>query len=539
MLSSLVTKWKKNTPSLSWVRSARVEGKPRLVAPLSLGPRERVLEQLRPQGAVAPPPGAAPPLRTVQTRELGASTRCYALAHDLGRIELINAHVPPAPARRRTSLSVGHSLVLAAINRILGPTSKRACAEWDEGTGRARLVPAAAEALRSQRFGDHMPLCEAHPFAPLQREVLTRMRERFPLGAPGFVSDPTHSSPFLPPFNRRPSLPQRGRKTPKRHDLRQLSLALVVDEERGLPLSSRCSAGNVTDVVALGASLSGMLGQGRRPQAPARLTFVLAQGHVSFDHFKALHKAQVSFLAAVPAGWVRSLCQVALRASQPLALAQGRRGKGYAQSDPRLGGIDGTRRVSLRPTCSRKPVRTLDLLPQQADQPLHAVRASIQDAVVRQRPRKDRAVRRAMHQLVRPDRLNDCFAPTLPGEHGAVSDLQWEWDRRKKRQGKHRDCGQTVLLTDRQARSDHRLVVASRHQAQVEALFRIRTRRRPGLGWPAHHWTDRTRSVHALSGLVALLLIRIVLLRLQDRHLAIGVGLLTARLRGIEEALVV
>ena len=119
------------------------------------------------------------------------------------------------------------------------------------------------------------------------------------------------------------------------------------------------------------------------------------------------------------------------------------------------------------------------------------------------------------------------------------SDLQWEWDRRKKRQGKHRDCGQTVLLTDRQARSDHRLVVASRHQAQVEALFRIRTRRRPGLGWPAHHWTDRTRSVHALSGLVALLLIRIVLLRLQDRHLAIGVGLLTARLRGIEEALVV
>jgi hypothetical protein len=31
----------------------------------------------------------------------------------------------------------------------------------------------------------------------------------------------------------------------------------------------------------------------------------------------------------------------------------------------------------------------------------------------------------------------------------------------------------------------------------------------------------------------------IVLLRLQDRHLSIGVGLLTERLRGIEEALVV
>jgi hypothetical protein len=73
-MSSLVTKWKKNKPYLYWVRSARVEGKPRMVEQISLGPRERVLEQRRPQGAVAPPHGAAPPLRTVQTRECGAST---------------------------------------------------------------------------------------------------------------------------------------------------------------------------------------------------------------------------------------------------------------------------------------------------------------------------------------------------------------------------------------------------------------------------------------------------------------------------------
>ena len=77
----------------------------------------------------------------------------------------------------------------------------------------------------------------------------------------------------------------------------------------------------MTDVVALGASLSGMICQELPPQAPARLTLILDKGNVSFDNFKALHKAQFSFLAAVPAGWVRSLCQVALRAYQPLALA--------------------------------------------------------------------------------------------------------------------------------------------------------------------------------------------------------------------------
>jgi transposase len=538
-MSSLVTKWKKNKPYLYWVRSARVDGKPRIVEQIYLGPRERVLERLRTQGSGALQQGAAPPLQTVQTREFGASTLFYALVQDLELINLINAHVPPAPAGRRTSLSVGHYLALAAINRAIWPTSKRAFAEWYEGTVLARLVPAASEELSSQRFWDHMHLFEAHHFALIQRELLSRIRQRFPLGEQFLVYDTTNYYTFIHTFNSRPSLPQRGRNKQKRHDLRQLSLALVVDEEQGLPLSYRCYEGNVTDVVALGASLAGMIRQGLPPRAPARLTLVLDKGNVSFANFKALKKARFSFLAAIPAGWVRPLFQVALRAYQPLALADGRRVKVYAQSDTPLGGIDGKLLVSFSPSFYRKQVRTLDLLQHKADQKLHALRASIQDAIARKRPRQESAVRRAMNQLVRHDRLHDFFSPTLQLDHGAVTDLHWEWDWRKKRQIKHRDLGKTVLFTDRADLSDQRMVVAYRNQAKVEDMFRISTSRRPGLWWPAHHWTDSKLLVHALYCFVALLFIRIVVLRLQDHHLAIGVGLLTERLRGIEEALVV
>jgi len=83
------------------------------------------------------------------------------------------------------------------------------------------------------------------------------------------------------------------------------------------------------------------------------------------------------------------------------------------------------------------------------------------------------------------------------------------------------------------------MVLAYRSQAKVEEMFRISKSRRPGLWWPAYHWTDSKLSVHALYCFVALLLIRIVLLRLQERHLSIGVELLTERLRGIQEALVI
>jgi transposase len=184
-------------------------------------------------------------------------------------------------------------------------------------------------------------------------------------------------------------------------------------------------------------------------------------------------------------------------------------------------------------------VRTLDLLQRKAHQHLLQLQAAIQQAVERKRPRTEKAVRQEVTPIVRLDRLKDFFAFTLRLEQGQVPALRWQWDRRKKRQIKHHDVGKTVLFPDRQELEPQRLVLASRSQAKVEEMFRISKRRRPGLWWPASHWTDSKLSVHALYGFVALLLIRIVLLRLHERHLSIGVELLTERLRGMQEALVI
>jgi transposase len=539
IMPSLITKWKKGRPYLYWVRSAWVEGHSRIVEQLYLGPRDRVLEQIRVQFTSFLPPEQIPTLSTVQTREFGASALFYTLALELGLINLINAYVPPAPPGRRTSLSVGHYLILAALNRAIWPKSKRAFAEWYQGTVLARLVPAPVEELSSQRFWDHMDLFEADAFAPIQRELLTRIHERFPLREQFLVYDTTNYYTFIHTFNSRPRLPQRGRNKQKRHDLRQVSLALVVDEQWGLPLYYRCYEGHVPDVVALGTSLAEMLRHFLPQLAPARLTVVLDKGNVSFDNFHALTQAHFSFLAAIPASWVRRLSQVPLKAYQPLALPDGRRIKVYVQPQQKLGGLHGKLLVSFSPHFYRQQVRTLDRLQQQAEQKLGTLRATIQEAVVRQRPRKETAVRRALTQIVRHDRLKDFFAPTLGLHHGAVHDLHWEWDRRKKRQIKHRDFGRTILFTDRQDLSDQRMVVAYRSQAKAEEMFRISKSRRPGLWWPAHHWTDSKLSVHALYCFLAMLLTRIVLLRLQAQNLSIGVGLLTERLRGIQEACVV
>ncbi len=199
-MPSLITKWKKGRPYLYWVRSARVQGQSRIVEQIYLGPQERVMEHIRVQRTASAPPGDMPQLRTVQTREFGASALFYAVAQELGLVELINAYVPPAPPGRRTSLSVGHYLLLAALNRATWPKSKRAFAEWYQGTVLARVVPAAAEALSSQRFWDHMDMFEEAHFAPIQEALLARIRERFPLGERFLVYDTTNYYTFIHTF---------------------------------------------------------------------------------------------------------------------------------------------------------------------------------------------------------------------------------------------------------------------------------------------------------------------------------------------------
>ncbi len=538
-MPSLITKWKKRKPYLYWVRSAWVDGKSRIVEQIYLGPRARVMEQIHDQFTTTAHAEILPELKTVQTREFGATALFYALAQQLGLIDLINAHVPAAPPQRRTDLSVGHYLVLSAINRAIHPKSKRAFAEWYRSTVLTRLVPATPEQLSSQRFWDHMHLFKPDHLARIQRALLAKISERFPLGERFLIYDTTNYYTFIHTFNTRSSLPQRGRNKQKRMDLRQVNLALVVDEALGLPLYYRCYEGQVTDVVALGPSLQEMIQQFRPAQSSVRLTLVMDKGNVSGDNFKALERAGFSFIAAIPAGWVRRLYSLCLKRYQPLALPDGKRIKVYSESKKKLQGREGKLVISFSPGFYRKQVRTLDRLQQKAEQKLRTLRAGLQEAVERRHPRTERAVQREIDALVRRERLKDFFSAKLRVRQGAVYELSWTWDAHKKRQIKHRYFGKTVLFTDRQDLSEQRIVLAYRSQAKVEAMFRMSKSRQRGLWWPAYHWTDSKLFVHALYCFLALLLIRIVLLQLQEKNLSIGADRLIERLRGIEEGLII
>jgi hypothetical protein len=198
-MASLIHKLKKGHLYTYWVESKRVNGKPRIVEQVYLGPRDRVLDEIKRAYTRGSAPGPTP-LRRLQHREFGASAWLWHWADRLGLARLIDAHVPPVEAKRRTQLSVGKYLVLAAINRVIDPRSKRAFYEyWYQDSVLVRLCPAKEGELTSQRFWDHMNQVQPEHLESIQKDLVARLGQLFALGEDTILYDATNYFTLLTP----------------------------------------------------------------------------------------------------------------------------------------------------------------------------------------------------------------------------------------------------------------------------------------------------------------------------------------------------
>jgi len=131
------------------VESRRVNGKPRPIPILHLGTADQILERMlnAPQG-----------ISKLQSFQHGDVAALKAMADSLGLSRIIDRHAKPT----KRKISVGDTLLLAAINRAVRPRSKRAFADWATGTSLSRLFDLDTGRLTSQFFWDQMKLPNRH-----------------------------------------------------------------------------------------------------------------------------------------------------------------------------------------------------------------------------------------------------------------------------------------------------------------------------------------------------------------------------------------
>lgn len=539
-MATIIYKKKKGREYAYWVRSARVDGKPRIVEQIYLGPKARFMSELKAAYTRGQSPGPVP-LERVSHKEFGATAYLWRWAEELGLAEIVDRHVPP-PGRRSTQLSVGQYLVIAALNRAIEPKSKRALyADWYKDSVLSRLWKAKESELTSQRFWDHMDRIEPEHIERIQRDVLARLAERFPLGGETILYDSTNFFTFIDTFNERTELAQRGNNKQKRSDLRQLSLALFEDRETALPIYHQCYAGNQHDARAFPEAREAFLSEwmGALDRTPEQLTLVFDGGNASKKNFQHLDSDAVHYVGGVPSGWLPDLLDVDRSEYRKLELPGTKHVKAHRVRRELWGG-ERTVLVVFSPALYRTQRKTMNREEARADERLRELAEKI-DAWRESRRGKghsEKSVRRKVRGWTAREHLREYLDIDLETDGERVARLSWTWDPERKRALQRRHLGKKMIATDRHEWDDVAIVRTYRRLTRTESLFKI-SKSDPGLWWPLFHWTDSKIRVHALYCYLALLLLAIMRIELREHGVRTPLGRAIDRLRNIDEAMVV
>jgi transposase len=539
-MATLIHKKKKGHEYTYWVESKRVNGKPRIVEQVYLGPKQRVLEEIKAAYTRGRAPGPAP-LRQVRVLEFGASAWVWYWADKLQLRQIVDRHVSPPDPKRRTPLTVGTYLELAALNRAIDPRSKRAFYRyWYQSSVVSRLCPAREGDLSSQRFWDHMDRVGPEPIEAIQQDVLARLGELFELGEGTLLYDTTNYFSFIDTFNQRTELAQRGWNKQKRTNLRQLSLALFEDEATGLPIYHQCYRGDRPDVSQFETAWEALVrtwvkGLGRPAE---QLTLVFDKGNNSKGNLERLGGPEgLRYVGALPGHWVPQLLQVGLADYHKLDLPGSRHLKAY-RTRQEYWGRERTLLVVFSPTFYRKQRAVMNRQQKKAGEKIEELAAGI-DAwqQTRRGPGYRReSVERKIGDWTARDHLREYLSFELKVEDGRVVKLEWSWDRAKKRKVQRTYLGKTVLITDRDDWEDVQIALAYRKLWKSERLFRMS---KDGPWWPMGHWTDSKIQVHALYCYFALLLLAILQKQLEEAGITLRADRAIDQLRMIQETLII
>lgn len=96
----------------------------------------------------------------------------------------INQHV----SKRPQGLSVGHYMLVAAINRCVCPKSKAKIGEWFTSTPLRRLIPATKAQLSSKRFWDNMGHLDADTINDIEHDLAKRFARDETAAIKGFFA---------------------------------------------------------------------------------------------------------------------------------------------------------------------------------------------------------------------------------------------------------------------------------------------------------------------------------------------------------------
>jgi transposase len=472
------------------VESFRKNGKPRLRVLAHLGRVDDILQNHQQHSEV--------PVK-ISSVSAGAVTALHRLAQELDVAGRINrAIAPDADVQIRDGLTVGESLLAAMIARACAPRSKRAFADWAKTTYLPALMNFTAAKLTSQHFWDQMNALPVDQLTVIEQDLVREVARIEQLQWTALAYDTTNFYTHIASTNLRPELPQRGHNKQGRHDLRQMGLALVVDQETQLPLAHELYAGARSDMKTFAEFLKPVRKLLRELTGqPEQLTIVFDAGASSRQNLETMEH----YVTAVRPSDHRALLAEAAGTLAPVQLANGAEVRAW-RTQRTIAGKQREVVVVFSPQLHQGQLRglqqSLARWQREAEELGFSPRVSLEAA-----KRKLAKIRSRQYLRSLLDFKVD------QDEQGATRVSVWsDWPEYQRLVTRY--FGLRILITDRAEWSTAQIIEAYRGQSKVESAFRDLKDPRMLSTRPQFHWTDQKLHVHAFLCVTAYLLVTLL-----------------------------
>jgi transposase len=436
----------------------------------------------------------------------GAVTALHHLTQELDLAGRINRAISlDGDVQVRDALTVGESLVAGMIARACAPRSKRAFAAWAQTTHLPDLLHFTSSDLTSQHFWDQMHAVPVEKLAVIEQELVREVVRIEQLQLRALAYDTTNFYTHIASTNPRPKLPQRGKNKQGRHDLRQLGLALVVDQVTQLPLAHVLYEGARSDMKTLAAFLKPVRQRLRELTGqPEQLTLVFDAGASSRQNLEGLER----YVTAVRPSYHRALLAEAAEHLAEVPLSNGAAVRAW-RTQRTMAGKQRDLVVVFSPQLYAGQLRGLRQTLSRSWRELEEMQLHPPVSVAAAQRKVDK-IRR--HQYLRSLL---CYEITREGK-GPIRIRLWS-DWQEYRRLITRYFGLRILITDQAEWSTAQIIQAYRGQSKVEAAFRDLKDPRMLSTRPQFHWTDQKLHVHAFMCVTAYLLVTLLHLRAKQK----------------------
>src|SRR5437588_12431155 len=505
----------------------RVNGKPKIVSTFYLGSPESIRDRL-----LRPPPAE------VAFQEFGGSAALFSIAQALEVVATIDRHVPKLGA---PGPSVGHYLLLAALNLCLPPTSQAQMADWYDKTVLGRLLPVTAARLTSQRFWDNMERVGPPPIAAIEQDLAHTAVSRFGLDLRCLLFDATNFFTFLDRFNLLAKLPQRGHSKSGRDHLRLLGLAVMVTAEGEVPLFHHTYAGNQHDSVSFHSVAERLFERCRSfSQQVRQITLIFDQRNNSEENLKLVHQSPLHFVGSLVPTQHPDLLAIPRQAMRRLDRAQLPAVWAY-RTHKVVFGVNRTVLVTFNQKLFRAQTKTLSREIHPRQRKLEKLQKRLRRCRADERGRKPTVsgVQNKVQEILCGRHMADLFRTQIHKTRQGLPRLQFQFRAAVYKKLCSTLLGKTILFTDHgEDWSDEQIVLGYRAQYHVEGDFRHLKNPLYLSFRPTFHWTDQKLRVHAFYCVLALMILNLLRRQLAQAGIVLSMVEMMKQLTNIQEVTV-